>query len=235
MQNVVIPSIVVGGDVETKSLRPDAYILSIGLAAFDIATLRLIGASYQAIDPNDAEANRVFHTDPSTIGWWEGKDNPDYAPSEAARKEAFSGTTNIKDALWTAKKFLDDLGNKPLVLTMRGPDFDSPILMNAFAQCDVPPGKFRKFSMLDSDRTAERLAHAFGLLPDMEAEAHNWTRGKDFIEHHAGFDAAKEGYLTARIYHLALIARTHGFPRMQEAHEQMRTGEYIPTMFLRED
>lgn len=235
MRNVTIPSIVVGADAETKSLRPDAYILSIGLAAFDVATLRLIGASYTSIDPNDPEAAKVFHTDPQTIGWWEGKDRPEYAPSEAARLEAFSGTTNIKDALWNAKKFLDSLGDKPMTITMRGPDFDAPILMNAFAQCDVPPGKFRKFSMLDSDRTAERLMYAFGLEPDMDAEAHNWTRGKDFIEHHAGFDAAKEGYMTARIYHLALIARNHGFPRMLEAHEQMRTGEYIPTMFLRED
>jgi len=231
MLNVVIPSIVVGCVAKTKSVRPDAYILSLGLAAYDIATLRLIGASYNTIDPNDPQAEAIFHTDPQTIGWWEGKEE-DRSPPEAARIEAFSGTTKMPEALWNAKKFLDSLGQHEVVLTMKGPEFHAPIILNAFAQCDVPQGKFRKSTNYDSDRTAERFAAAFGLTANMDAEEHNWTRGKDAVAHHAGFDAAREGYLTARLYHLALVARRHGFPRMLEAHEQMRTGEYVPAEFL---
>lgn len=233
--DVKIPTIVVGADGETQSLRPDAYLLSIGLAAFDVPTLRLIGAYYQTIDPIDPNALKIFHVDPGTIAWWRGEDKPEYAPSREAYAEAFSGTTKMPEVLWGAKKFLDEFEGKDVTLTMRGPDFDSPIIMNAFAQCNVPAGRFRKFSMLDSDRTAQRIMHAFGLEPDYDAEAHNWTRGKDAYEHHAAFDAAKEGYITARIYHLALIAKRHGFQRMLEANDQLRTGEYTATQFLRED
>lgn len=225
---VLTPTVVVGTDLETLALRPDAYILTLANVAFDVPTMKMIGSCYHKIDPNDAKAKEIFYIDPQTVGYWEGKGDPEYAPSEKARIEAFSGTTPLPEALWAAKKWLDDLGNVKMVITMRGPDFDAPILMNAFAQCDIPPGKYRKFSILDSDRTAERIAYAFGLEPNWHAEAHHWTRGKEAYEHNANFDAAKEAYSTTRIYHLALVARTYGFERMLEAHREMCTGEYIP-------
>ncbi|AFQ96672.1 putative endodeoxyribonuclease [Erwinia phage phiEaH2] len=223
-----MPSIVVGADVETQSLRDDAYIIAMGLVGFDIPTMKMVGSFYKTIDPKDPKAMEIFHIDPSTLGWWEGKDNPDYAPTEQARIEAFSGTEKIDQVLWEAKKWLDTISaNHEIVITMRGPEFDSPKIMNAFQQCDVPAGKFRKFSILDSDRTTERLAHAFGLVPNHTAEAHHWTRGKDAYEHNAGFDAAKEAYCTARMYHLALVAKTYGFERMLECHNEMCSGEYV--------
>lgn len=232
---VRIPNVVIGVDVETKSLRSDAYPIALGMAAWDVATLRLIGAFYQTIDPNDEKAKGVFHEDPGTMAWWRGEgDNPDYAPSPEAFKEAFSGTMKMPEVLWAGYKFLEGFKKQQVTLTMRGPDFDAPVLMNAYAQCDVPTSLLRRFSMLDSDRTAERLAHAFGLEPNYEAESHNWTRGKEAYLHHAGYDAAREGYITARIYHLALIAKRNGFERMVEAHHQMCTGEYAPMEFLRE-
>ncbi|AWN08821.1 putative endodeoxyribonuclease [Salmonella phage SPAsTU] len=222
-----IPSVVVGTDLETLALRSDAFILTMANVAFDVPTMKMIGSCYQKVDPNDEKAKEVFYIDPKTVGYWEGKDNPDYAPCEEARKEAYSGTTPLPEALWAMKKFLDDLGDVKMVITCRGPEFDHPILMNAFAQCNVHPGKYRKFSILDSDRTIERLAAAFGLEPNWEIEAPNWTHGKEAYEHNANFDAAKEAYSTARLYHLALVARTYGFERMLDAHREMCTGEYI--------
>lgn len=223
-----LPSIVVGADVETKAIRSDAYILAMGLVGFDVPTMKMVGSFYSTVDPNDEAAKAIFHEDEQTIGWWQGKGDPDYAPSEEARAEAWSGKENIKQVLWGAKKWLDDISaNHPITITMRGPEFDSPIILNAFAQCDVPPSRFRKFSILDSDRTAERLSYAFGLIPDYHAEAHHWTRGKEAYEHNAGFDAAKEAYCTARIYHLALVAKTFGFERMLECHNEMCSGEYV--------
>lgn len=232
---VRIPNIVIGADGETKSMRSDAYLVSIGFAAYDVPTLRFIGAYYQNIDPNDEKAQAIFHEDPGTMAWWRGEgENPEYAPSREAYAEAFAGTMKMPEALWGAYRFLEGFKDKVCTITMRGPDFDAPIMMNAFAQCDVPAGMLRRFSMLDSDRTAERLAHAMGLAPDYQAESHNWTRGKEAYLHHAGYDAAREGYITARIYHLALIAKRHGFERMLEAHNQLCTGEYAAMEFLRE-
>lgn len=224
-----LPTLVIGADAETKSLRPDAYLLTTGLVAFDVPTLKMVGSSYMRIDPNDPKAKAVFHEDPQTVGWWEGKGEPEYAPSREAYTEAWGGTTPMPEALWAMRKWLDEItGKHNFVITMRGPDFDSPIFMNAFAQCDVPPGKFRKFSALDSDRTAERLALAFGFEPDLTVEQVYWTRGKPAFEHHALWDAAKEAYTTARIYHLALITREYGYERAKACHEELKTGEYIP-------
>lgn len=232
---VRIPNIVIGADGETKSMRSDAYLLAVGFAGWDVTTLRYIGGYYQTIDPNDEKAKSIFHEDPGTMAWWRGEgDNPAYAPSPEAYKEAFSGTMKMPEALWGAYRWLETFRDKVCTITMRGPDFDSPIMMNAFLQCDVPTSILRRFSMLDSDRTAERIMHALGLVPDYQAESHNWTRGKDAYLHHAGFDACREGYITARMYHLALIAKRHGFERMLEAHHQICTGEYAPMEFLRE-
>lgn len=232
---VRIPNIVIGVDGETKSMRSDAYLIALGMAAWDVATLRLIGAFYQTIDPNDEKAKAIFHEDPGTMAWWRGEgDNPAYAPSPEAYKEAFSGTLKMPEVLWAGYKFLEGFRNQQCTLAMRGPDFDHPILMNAYAQCDVPTSLLRRFSMLDSDRTAERIMAALGMEPCYEAESYNWTRGKEAYLHHTGYDAAREGYVTARMYHLALIGKRHGFERMLEAHHQICTGEYAPMEFLRE-
>lgn len=233
--DIHIPTIIIGVDVETKSTRADAYPVSIGAGAWDIATMRLIATHYQTIDPNDEKAKAIFHEDPYTMAWWRGEgDNPDYAPSREAFAEAFSGTMPMPEALWGMYHFFEKFKSHKVALSMRGPEFDQPILMNAFSQCDVPTSLLKRFSMLDSDRTAERIMHAFNLTPDYRAESHNWTRGKDAYLHHACFDAAREGYITARIYHLAMVARLHGFDRMLEAHNQLMTGEYTAMDYLRE-
>lgn len=233
--DVRLPTVVIGVDVETKSMRADAYIVSLGMAAWDVATMRLIATHYQTIDPEDEKAKAIFHEDPGTMAWWRGEgDDPTYSPSREAYKDTFSGTMKMPEALWGAYRFLEKFKTYRATMTMRGPDFDAPILMNAFKQCDVPTSILRRFSMLDSDRTAERIMHAFGLEPNYPVESQHWTRGKDAYLHQAGWDAAREGYITARIYHLALIAKHHGFERMLEAHAQMQTGEYAAVDFLRE-
>ncbi|MGL5223057.1 MAG: 3'-5' exoribonuclease domain-containing protein [Shewanella sp.] len=229
-----LPNIIIGADVESKSMRADAYILSIGLTAWDVATMRLIGAFYDTIDPNDEIAKGIFHEDPATMAWWAGmSDTPEFCPSEEARIEAFSGTRKMPEVLWDARNFLEKFKGQQVGITMRGPDFDSPIIMNAMSQCNVPTSLFRRFSALESDRTAERIMHAFDLAPDYEAESCNWTRGKNAYSHHAGFDSAREAYTTARIYHLAMILRKFGWERMIEAHHALRSGDYCAMDFLK--
>lgn len=229
-----LPNIIIGLDVETKSMRSDAYILSIGLTVWDVTTLRLIGSFYDTIDPEDPKAKEIFHEDPETMRWWNGlTDNPQYCPSPEARAEAFSGKRKLPEVLWDVRNFLEKFKEHQVGITMRGPDFDSPIIMNAFAQCNVPTSLLRRFSALESDRTAERIQHAFDIAPDYEAESHNWTRGKNAYLHHAGFDSAREGYITARVYHLAMIMRKFGWERMMEAHTALRSGDYCALDFLK--
>lgn len=226
-----IPVIVHGFDAETKALRPDAYILSMGMATFDIATLTLLGCSYVAVDPNDPEANEIFHTDPGTLEWWEGKGNPDYAPSPEARKAAFSGTTKMPDALRIMVNYVEQFKKFDSVIVSRGPEFDIPIVCNALVRCNQYQGLFRRFSANDSDRTVERLMLAMGLEMDQDTEQHNWLRsGGEWVEHHPGFDSARSAYRTARAYHLAHIAKNHGFEQMLVAHKALRAGNYNPPL-----
>lgn len=229
-----LPVLVAGVDVETKALRPDAYILSAAACVFDVYSLTCIAATYLGIDPNDEEANRVFYTDPSTLDWWEGKGNPDYAPSPEARKAAFDGTMKIDAALKMLVDFLEPLRKKhEMVLSSRGPEFDIPIIVNGLVQCNLYQGIFRKFSANDSDRTVERLSLAFGLEMDEDTESHNWLKaGKEWVEHHPGFDSARTAYRTARFYHLAAIAKRWGFEVMLQAHEHLKRGDYIPSLYI---
>ena len=226
-----LPTVVVGVDVETKAIRPDAYIISVGAAAFDVATLKRISNYYSNIDPNNEDHNKMFHTDAETLAYWNGEGKPEYAPSEAARIEAFSGTANMKNVLWDLTKYLDSLGDIKMTITMRGPEFDGPILLNAMAGLNVKQGKMRRFSSYDSDRTAERLAEAFGFTLNPEAEAKNWLQHDQDIEHHAGSDAAREGYTTARIYHLGQVLTAYGYDKALECHNRLASGELYISPF----
>lgn len=229
-----LPSLVAGVDVETKALRPDAYMLSIAATVFDIYSLSCVGATYLGIDPNDPEADKVFYTDPGTLDWWDGKGNPDYAPAPAAREAAFSGNLKIDAALRLLVDFLEPLRKKhEMVLSSRGPEFDIPIIVNGLVQCNLYQGIFRKFSANDSDRTIERISLAFGLEMDEETESHNWLKsGKEWVEHHPGFDSARTAYRTARFYHLGMIAKRWGFDVMLQAHEHIKRGDYTPSIYI---
>lgn len=230
-----MPAIVIGVDVETGSLRSDAFIFSAGASAWDVTLLRHIGCSYGVADANDEKAAAIFHKDPATMSWWEGKEDPSRSPCREAYNEIMSGTIKLPELLWQISKFVTSFADKNAVITMRGPEFDNPILMNAFAQCDVSPGFLRKFSKIDSDRTAHRMMATLGFHPDLDAEEHNWTCGnQNAYPHHAGYDATAEGYMTARAYHLMMLVNKLGYDRAAQANEMMRSGDYDPLPFIKD-
>lgn len=231
---VEIPEVVVGADVETKSTAPNAYMLSFACVAFDIRTLTQVANIYRTIDPNDENmVEPYFHTDESTLKWWRGDVDPQYAPDPAAYKEAFSGTTKLPDALKDIVDFLEPIRKKQKhVVSSRGPEFDIPIIRNALRQCDLYEGIFRRFSNNDSDRTAERVLAALGMEIEYVNEKHHWCNLHEWVEHMPAFDAGRTAYRTARMYHLLYLIRTHGSDTAYKANEEMRRGSYDAKKFL---
>lgn len=225
-----LPAIVHAIDTETKALRPNAYILSMGGSTFDIATLSLLGCTYVAVDPNDPEADKIFDTDSSTVAWWNGEGDPAFAPTPEAKQAAWSGTTKIDVALKIVVEYFEQFKKFDSVLVSRGPEFDMPIMCNALVACNVFQGIFRKFSACESDRTVERLMLAFGLDMNQEVEEHNWVGKGQWVEHHPSFDSARSAYRTARAYHLAHIAKNYGFEKMLIAHKALCEGTYNPAL-----
>lgn len=232
MQEIMIPTVVTAADLETAALRPDAYILTCALSTIKIATLEFMLHTYVRFDPNDKDAEAIFYKDPKTIGYWHGRDNPDYAPSERARLEAFGGTTPIMEGLPKLVNHLESFKNMGQVLTSRGPDFDMPIIRNALQQCNLYQGPFMKVSLFDSDRTAERLAKCLGWEINEDVERERWIVGDFNEEHMAPYDAAKEAYTTARAYHLCCVFRLKGGEAANMANNLLREGKYEPREFL---
>lgn len=225
-----LPVIIHAFDCETKALRPNAYILSMGGSTFDVATLTMLGCTYVAVDPNDPEADKIFETDSGTVAWWNGEGNPDYAPTPEAKKAAWEGTTKIDVALKIVVEYFEGFKKFDSVLVSRGPEFDMPIVCNALVACNQFQGIFRKFSACESDRTVERLMLAFGIDMDEAVEGHNWLKKGEWVEHHPSFDSARSAYRTARAYHLAHIAKNFGFDKMLLAHNALRAGNYNPAL-----
>lgn len=231
MKVVKLPKLVHGFDVETQSLKPTAYILSGSIQTFDIQQLKRVDGIYGTIDPNDPDA-RCFDVDPSTVDWWHGKGDPQYAPSVTSRTEAYSGTTPMPQVLKTWTEYLDKYKSEESVIVTRGPEFDIPIMMNALKECGVYMGLFRRFTMNDSDRTMERVLSMLGLNGDLHLEESRWMNGEVFDAHNPKHDAALSAYRTARVYHMCNLIHEYGSDVAKEAHELLQKDEYVPIAFL---
>lgn len=228
---VVIPEVVIGADVETKSVKPDAYVVSMALNAFDVETLKHIGCCYGTIDPNDENA-KCFHEDAGTMSWWRGEGDPNYAPSREAFKEAFSGKDKLPDVLKRMVDFAEPLRRKHKVsVATRGPEFDIPIIRNALSECGLYEGIFRNFSANDSDRTAERVLSLLNMDIDHAAEEWIWVKKNEWVEHMPAFDSALSAYRTARCFHLCGLVGKYGSEVAREALELIRTNQYDAMKF----
>ena len=230
-----LPEEVVGVDVETKSTSPTAYVVSIASVSFNVRTLSQTSAFYRTIDPNDVDAVACFTEDADTMKWWRGEGDPSYSPDPIAYKEAFSGTDKMPQVFKDLVDYLEPIRRKfKHVITTRGPEFDIPIISNVLRQCGLYEGIFRRYSANDSDRTAERFTIAFAFDLDYDCEKVMWCKTKEYVPHMPAFDAGMSAYRTARLYHLAYITRTYGYPKALEAAAIMRTGNYNGAKFLKE-
>lgn len=197
-----IPYYVGGVDIETKGVDANTFILSIGAAMFETKSLRLLDRIEYIMDPNDkAQRNRT--TTMRTMRWWAQAGKGPEFPSLEARNVNWAGTHTLPYALSKLEEFLNSFSTNGIgpILTMKGPDFDSVILRNAYdengwSRIAMTP------SRLDSSRTAERYRKA-AQIPRLDVShlADKLPRGK-VIEHTAVSDAAIEGYENAFMYRL---------------------------------
>lgn len=113
-------------DIETLSTHSDAFVWSIGLAAFDDE--RVIDTMLIKLNPETSDG----HIDPATIRWW-------LQQSDAARAEASSGTASPFQAYADLMMFWQT--HQPQEVWANSPSFDLVILENAIRRWAEDPRK----------------------------------------------------------------------------------------------
>lgn len=169
-------------DLETTGTRPGCAILSI--AAVPFAVEYDLEHFYCKIDKASCAANGL-HDDPATIAWWARQ-------SEAARAEAFSGTTDIIVALTDFASYCQHLPEAPLVWG-NGADFDNAVLAEAYkitgANGGVAPWKY------SDSRCYRTLKNLFSQVPNITPPA---------VAHNALEDARSQAAHAQRIFQYVL-------------------------------
>jgi hypothetical protein len=219
------PTVVVGLDVETKALVPNSYILSVGLAAYDIKTLRCVEFAEFVFDPNDPEQiTRAI--DKNTIEWWHNhQDNNPRYPTKAVFEHTWGGTLPFSTGMSKLASILRPYSKRDdVVMPMRGPDFDMPILINALQETGNRKGALYARN-LDSHRTVEKVIASLELPALTEKEV--IANIGEIKLHTAGFDAAVEAYDTARMYHGLHLIKELGYEKTYAYFESLASGDSI--------
>lgn len=197
-RSINIPRWTLGLDVETKDVIAPAYLLAIGGVLIDNYTLKAHSTLNVTLNPNDPEqAHRT--TADFTIKWWETRGDMRY-PSQEAYDQTWGGTLSFSEGMGLFDKFMRTLPKDgEMVIPMRGPDFDYPILKDACRNLGLRTPLYGR--PLDSHRTVERVCMALEMPPISESEWAVVYKGRPFTPHIAVDDAAHEAYETARMYH----------------------------------
>ena len=218
------PTVCIGVRLATLAIAPDARILAVGLAAWDIGSMRFINNYFGVVDVHDPETKEMFYTDPGTLDWWDGC--LPTSPSAEAKRACFSGGRTMREVLREAADFIEGLAQYERVIVSKPPAFDLPILTNAYGHLNMFRGMLSKPSLVDSGHTAERGLATLGFGELDPREEPQFCLGQEFISHHPRFEANRLTYFTARYYHLLNIIRKKGYDEALAAHKQMLTGEY---------
>lgn len=223
------PEYVNGLDIETKSEKINCFIIGIGMVTFSVRTMSIVNVTNLLIDPEcqiqQVELKR--DTSQNTMDWWFPEEPTEWSPSKEAQDWSWSGTLSTEQALDTLDGVFRDLNRNKntTVHTMRGPEFDY-IRLNSLYE-DMGRRWDLRWSMLDSDRTVERNLKALGFSSSLsEKEIEYISPSDNFVLHVAVCDAAKEAYLTAKLYHLLWWVRNHGYDKAAEVEANMTQGIY---------
>jgi hypothetical protein len=115
-------------DIETLGTEPGCAILSIAAVPFN---LQYDVEPFYARVHKGSCIEKGFFVDDDTVAWWNKQ-------SIAAQEEAFSGQTNIEDALEDLSAYIETLG-KSVNMWGNGASFDVPILEAAYKFCCQKP------------------------------------------------------------------------------------------------
>ncbi len=205
-----IPRYTLGIDIETKNVTADSYILAIGGVLYDNYTLKCISVLNITFDPFDEQQQNRTESD-FTIKWWMTRGEEPKFPSQEAYDRTWSGTTKFYQGMELFDKFMRQMPRDgAIVLPMRGPDFDYVILKDALRDADIQRTPMYARA-LDSHRTIERVIESLDIPTVNETEHKRLWRGPRPLHHVAVYDAAYEGYETARMYHLLHCIRVIGY------------------------
>jgi len=111
-------------DIETLGTVPGSAIISIGAVAFDARTALIGDDLFVSISPTDA-VNAGLSMDPKTVSWW-------MTQSDAARAEAFAGTTSLQVALVVLGEWI--IAQDPERVWAKPPMFDLTLLEAAYGK-----------------------------------------------------------------------------------------------------
>ena len=116
-------------DIETLSLKPNAAVISIGVAAFSIEEGVTDSSEWKL-----KLSNVYGHIDPDTVDWWMHQ-------SDAAREDTFGGTLRHSpfSAATGLRDFLAAHGGKDALIWANSPSFDLVILRNWWE--NMPAGR----------------------------------------------------------------------------------------------
>ncbi len=202
----VIPLYAGSLDIETLSTKPNAYILSISQAIYEIYTLKLVAKFDYLIGPNDqSQFGRLKEA--NTIDWWNGL--APNSPSEYAKSIVYNAsgdlTTGIRqyDAFMRNFKAEYNLDIGHMITTCRGPDFDPVIMLNARQQFGLGYGQ--PFREIDSSRTIDRSLEIMNIKVSSDSVKEHCLGG-EFHEHISLCDALLEGLEAATYYNRLAIA-----------------------------
>lgn len=120
-------------DIETLSTKPNAAMLSVGAAFFNIQGNRLGRHYYANIEMSSYSSD--YHIDPDTVKWW-------FTQSQEARDAVLVKPQPIKKVLMELGAFMRQ-GGSSLRVWGNGANFDPVILRNAYETENIPvPWKF---------------------------------------------------------------------------------------------
>jgi exodeoxyribonuclease VIII len=118
-------------DLETMGNGPDAAIVAIGLAEFDLSTRQIGRCFYQTIDLDSAVRHGGI-IDASTVLWW-------LKQQQRARAEIASDGYPIDAILTLVTGWLENIGErKTRRIWGNGANFDNVILASAYRRLSMP-------------------------------------------------------------------------------------------------
>lgn len=148
-------------DLETLGIRPDAAVISIGVALFMPGATAPVAQQHHQIDFTDAL--RHGRADGDTIAWW-------FKQPDAPRLAVLNTPTPLADALTHIAQWITHWtdhfrGNTPLEIMANGPAFDCVILHRLFCTVLKQPAPWKYWQERDY-RTARNqllaLLHRLG-------------------------------------------------------------------------
>ena len=160
-------------DLETLGKRAGCAILSIGAVAFNVEELG--PELYVVVNRQSCKENNL-HEDESTLKWWESQ-------SEEARKVLIEASSedrslHLHHALDSLTVYLNQFPRKSVRIWGNGSDFDTPILVAAYAAAGQdPPWNFwnsrcyRTLKGMDGTKPSARAGTYHNALDDAKTQA----------------------------------------------------------------